>query len=762
MSRCTDRRFENKLHHYELGMLSDDELREFEVHLLECDHCFRRAEKFKETARLLNTDADVRALIKEVDEAAELSPEPAARPRRPLRVFALPASLAAAAVLVFLVLKPWEIQIRPTSEAVAQENRLAVMYFENLADPTDSLRWGDIITNLLIADLSESHLVSVVSSQRLFDIARLLGKPDARVDDPATATEIARRAGARWMLTGSIAQMGPPAVVTAQVTEIASGEITGSFRAITDSTASIFALVDELTRRTKRALDLAITAAEEPDPPVMEVTTRSAEAYRYYLEGVDYQARLYGDKAARAFEKAVALDSTFAMAYYHLSALTDRTLIAKAVAHSGQAGRKEQYFIRSRAALISRNIGQALAVLEELVAQYPDEKEAWFMLGQVRQQMARLDEAVDDYDRATRIDPLYKQAYNALAYVNSARGDLTGALEAIDRYIELAPDEPNPYDTRGEICGRNGDLDGAIESFRRALAVDPDFAHALSYLGLMSLFKGDFVRADSCGMALAHKPDTNFSRAASLYLCMTPMMRGRPREAIAALDVVIKADSADVAAKGVPTKADYARALKALAYWELGRLDSAAAELDAARRFRLGTNAMAGEDRRHIYAQVLAQLGRIEDAATVVDTLEQEMGRGEGRPFGYWYAAGALALAEGRFDDAVVHFETAAGIRSAFEVRYWLIQAYLNAGKPEQALAELQKLMRIYESPRAFYGVWSVKLHYYLGMSWERLGDRDRAADEYRRFLEIWRDADPQLAVLDSARTALARTEIRP
>lgn len=50
------------------------------------------------------------------------------------------------------------------------------MYFDNLVDPGDSLRLGEIATNLLITDLSQSRYVNVVSSQRLYDILKQFGK----------------------------------------------------------------------------------------------------------------------------------------------------------------------------------------------------------------------------------------------------------------------------------------------------------------------------------------------------------------------------------------------------------------------------------------------------------------------------------------------------------------------------------------------------------------------------------------------------------
>ncbi|MCH7689934.1 MAG: serine/threonine protein kinase, partial [candidate division Zixibacteria bacterium] len=97
-----------------------------------------------------------------------------------LKKWILSGTSLAIIIALVLVLKPWKLTVESTDEAVAAENRLAVMYFDNLVDPTDSTRLGEIVTNLLITDLSDSKHLRVVSSQRMFDILRQLGKEGSR------------------------------------------------------------------------------------------------------------------------------------------------------------------------------------------------------------------------------------------------------------------------------------------------------------------------------------------------------------------------------------------------------------------------------------------------------------------------------------------------------------------------------------------------------------------------------------------------------
>ena len=66
MSGCTDKRFAQMLYAYELGMLSDEEQRELELHLLDCDDCFRNVAEFRRAAGLIRSDPEVRVTVDRV------------------------------------------------------------------------------------------------------------------------------------------------------------------------------------------------------------------------------------------------------------------------------------------------------------------------------------------------------------------------------------------------------------------------------------------------------------------------------------------------------------------------------------------------------------------------------------------------------------------------------------------------------------------------------------------------------------------------
>jgi len=142
------------------------------------------------------------------------------KPKKNLLPFLAPASVLFIIALLFLILKPFQVEVVPEKRAIAKENSLAIMYFENMVDKEDKERLGEIIANLLITDLSESQYMNVVSSQRLYDILKLLGREGEKKIDREVATRVATKAGAKWMLLGNILQVEPRTVITTQLVNV--------------------------------------------------------------------------------------------------------------------------------------------------------------------------------------------------------------------------------------------------------------------------------------------------------------------------------------------------------------------------------------------------------------------------------------------------------------------------------------------------------------------------------------------------------------
>ncbi len=676
--------------------------------------------------------------------------------------YLIPASIVAIAVFLFLVFKPWRFELRPSQEAMAEENSLAIMYFDNVAEPDDPRRLGEIATNLLITDLSESRYVRVVSGQRLYDILKSLGREGAKVIDREVASQVAEKARAKWMLLGSILQEEPRFVITAQIVDVASGKAVASQRISGEPDEDIFSLVDRLTVEVKEDLSLPAEAEAEPDRRVADVTTHSAEAYRYYLEGKDYFYKYLHADATESFKHAVELDPSFAMAYYGLS-LTLPTrrekeeAIARAAEYVDNVSTKERHFILARQAVLGRNSQLAINHLESIVEDYPAEKEAYFRLARIYQEKNDAEKVIAMLLKVIEMDPLFKEAYNVLAYQYGFTGEFDRAIWAINKYIELAPDEPNPYDSRGDVYAMNGKVTEAIASYTRALEVDPDYAASLENLGDMYLFTGEYARAESLYQAVASHSGRYFRSDGRTDLANAFMYRGQFQQALRMLEMGIEQDRIELG-EG-PSLANKMQ-MRCGVHEYLGDLDSAISEAEEARDLLLRANPNTMFIVLFIgrVPYLYAKKGELDKADVLLADMQRYFTKSDlAWPVFYKEIQGAVAFAKGDLEAATEYFEEANGLLPMFVCYVYLGRCYSGLGRTGDAVEAFEQASITYDGSRLTDVILAALVHYWLGMAYEESGWKNKAIGQYETFLNIWKDADPGLPDVEDAKARLAR-----
>jgi len=372
---------------------------------------------------------------------------------------------------------------------------VAVMPFSSrLTDP--DLEWLSTgVSELLTTGLAGLSSIRVVSGQRLFDLLRQEGREDATEIPTDLATRLTRKAGARFMIDGSVLGSRDDLVMTADLVNIETGDVEASSRV---RGTDVFALVDSI------AADLSAQIAGAPIEPtemtsVASFTTRDPEAYREYLVAVQAERRFHPIEAAERLQRAVEIDSTFALAYIRLSGIAfDISQISlgvealeKARIYRDEAPERDRLYLDAiLASAIDGDDDESRRILTGLVERYPDDK-------QVRASLlgfydAQSEERGQLLEESILFDPLDGYAHNELAYFRAREGKFEAADSLIQTYIELEPNEPNPLDSRGEILMMAGRHEEAREDFRAALAVQPDFSFAVEHLADSWASEGKF------------------------------------------------------------------------------------------------------------------------------------------------------------------------------------------------------------------------------------------------------------------------------
>jgi len=755
MSNCTDKRFEKMLYAYELNLLSDEERAELEQHQLECDSCFERARSFRDAATLLEHDPLVKEAVQQLageDEEGEATIEPV--PTQGWWSNKIRTYVVAAAVLLLLIVRPWRIV---TDEPIAADNRLVVMYFENLNYPDDERRVGQLFTSLLTADLSESKSLQVVSSQRIYDILRLIGREDVRTVDPETATEVAIRAEAQYMLTGNVVSEEPNLVVSGQLVEVSTGNVMASQQIEGRERESIFSIVDRFTIEVRDDLALPGLFVDETDSRIADVTTHSPEAYGHYLDGVEASTKMFLMEADEHFRKALEHDSTFAMAYYHLAQVVPGgkdTLIERAMRYSSRASRKEQRLIESRDRQWKGEHKNAIFILEQLIKEYPDDKDLFYNLGFIYQSNGTYDKSIYYFNKAIAIDPLYRSAINQLAYVYQWDGHYEKGVEILNRYIAAVPDEPNPYDSRAEILGLVGEVLESEEAYKKAVSLKPDFYPSVMGLARLYLYTGRFDEAEKLVSDMAATDPDMYAAFEQQFRGVSAMYQGRFGEALEILEPEMESTKKAWLDKTVGWYDK--RLIRVRAHWERKEWDEALSAISSIRVKKDHKGMAWPASVNAMWVQILIDAGRMDEAVDSVTSWKSDSAISKDSNF-ICLAEANLALARGDLDTAIILFDRATWKTKDQYPKYMMCRVLIEKGAYGKALKHCHKLLHGYKKDRSYWDIWDVKCRYYLARALEGLDDTEKAIFEYEQFLAHLKNAEPGIAEVDDARQRLAR-----
>ncbi|MDH4270489.1 MAG: protein kinase [Candidatus Aminicenantes bacterium] len=689
---------------------------------------------------------------------------------------------AAAVLLALVALLVW--QLIPESEAA--KRTVAVLGFKNqTGDPNlDYLR--ETISNLLITSLEQSKYMRVASWQRLRDLFRQAGKDEAALYDEEAGLEICRREGIEAVIVGFFSKAGETFVSDVKVLDVGSREVLKSASARGEGINSILkSQVDEISRAVSRGIGRPALKLDGPQAKIIDLTTNSLEAYSYFLRGRDAAGNLMGYEAKKLLEKAISLDPNFAVAHLYLAdanqVIADfrarDEAIKKAKALSARTSEKERLTIEAKyARRIEGDPANACRILLELTEKYPREKYAHYELGGQYSAMARYAEASQEFEKAVALDPTFGPAFNMLGYSYARGGDLAKAEAAFGRYIASNPGDPNPVDSLAELYLRMGQLNKAEAKYKEALDLRPDFVSSCWGLAYVYALRENYAETSRWLEESVARTGPTMKIGGLWLTSYFDYFLGR----------LERARSGYLALRKIAEPYGSAYILATLGWisgyieCELGRFDEGRKGFQSWTDYLKQTNPAAQNtyavESALISSWVDFKQGRLDDArARLMETRELlpkaiqedvELMRGA-MPFLSQLAAAEIALAGGSPEEAVAAAEQVrlldflgmnpdqVALYNTPFLKDVLARAYWKNGDLDKAVAEYRKLMTIDPSNQVRYLIHPL-YHYRLGRVLEEKGDEARAAVEYQKFLEYWKDADPTHPELGDARKRLA------
>jgi tetratricopeptide (TPR) repeat protein len=605
------------------------------------------------------------------------------------------------------------------SGRLSEKDRLVVADFENRT-PDSSLAAS--ITEAFRIDLGQSPVIRILSTAEISDaLTRMQRDPSTPVAS-ALAREIAAREGAKAVVAGEISPLGKSFVLSARILSAEDGSELVALRETAPDDAGIVAALDKLSGRVRERIGESLKTIRGGQR-LDEVTTASLEALRLYSKAARLSDQGFPEQAIPMLQRAIALDSGFAMAWRKLAVALGNS---RASEEQIVAATTRAYQHRDRLPEIERQLTAAYyysavdvdpakeeAAYRQVLAIRPDNSVAVNNLSLRLLKIGRPAEAESLIAPAVRASPSPGNMYLQLVAAQLGQGHDDDARRTLDAMARQVPVVPNYRWGRAFALLTLGDYDGAEHTYvELGLSTREPGFQWLTRVGLQNVARtrGRLAEADKQGrLAIAVSdrrglPGTALASAASLAL-QNIRFRGDTAAALRLLDEALRERPLD----SVPP------------------LDRPGAEL----------------------ALVYAAAGERAKAHQVLAGYESQVPEGIRRGRWEWYQArGWLALADGRPREALTAFIQGKNADSCSACGAWDEGvAFERANLPDSALAAyLRAASRGTIFKAALADSWglapSLKR---LGELYESRGDRQRALEYYGRFVELWKEADPAL-----------------
>jgi serine/threonine protein kinase len=585
----------------------------------------------------------------------------------------------------------------------------------------------------LSVQLEQSPFLSIIADQKIQQALQMMDqKPDAKIT-PEVARELCQRTGSAAVLDGSIAQIGTQYLLTLKAVNCESGDSLASTDAQASDKNHVLDALGKTASQMRSKLGESLSTVRKFDTPLEQATTPSLEALKALSTA---RTVLYTSGEASAipfFKRAVELDPNFALAYAYLG-IMETTIGEPRVAgvYTSKA-----YELRDRTS----------------------EAEKYFIIAAYQKEVTgNIHEAVQACKLWIQAYPRTEMPHGYLAgAVYPVIGEYEKAVEESKEAIRLAPDNPIPY---AFLIFNETSLNRLDEA--KAAYAQSQTRKLNSPFYPVALYEIDFLENDADGMAKQLSAAASQPGAEDGLLSLaadTAAYSGRLKDARElsrrAMDSAERAQEKESATTYL--------AISALRESLFGNAE------EARRRASSAISRQAGRDALYGAALVYAYIGDNTRSHELTDELAKEYPEDTLVQVNYLPTLRAkLALNRGNTSEAFEALRAAeayelGGTTSSmneFTSMYPVYvrgEAYLGAHRGSEAAAEFQKILE-YRGIVLNEPVGALA-HLGLARAYAIQGDSAKGRAAYKDFLTLWKDADPDIPVLQQAKAEYAKLQ---
>jgi eukaryotic-like serine/threonine-protein kinase len=601
-----------------------------------------------------------------------------------------------------------------------------------LADFTNSTGdpiFDDTLKQGLISSLRQSPFLNVLSDSRVIKTLGLMTRPASTRLTPEIAQEVCQRTDSRASIDGSIANIGSEYIVGLKAVNCQNGDTLAQEQVTAASKEKVLDALDDAAREVRGELGESLANVKKFDVPLSQATTPSLDALKEESLGVKTLHEKGPTAAVPFFQRAVELDPGFASAYLYLGKAYGnagqveraKELVTKAYSLREHSSEREKFDIESiYYFVVSGDLESATHVYREWLAIYPRDDVALGNLPLVYERKGQYEQALELERPAQQ-----QQPDNVLGYVFVASD-----LMALNRFSE----------SRRVV----------EEAFDRKL--DDEALHVL-------LYDLAFLTGDERGVADQAAWSEKNTESIRFFLFLESSREGYFGRLRKARELNQRAiESAERA--GDNENASSGRMGGAL--W-----DAVFGNLAEARRTALAgiSQAALGRDAKESEALDFALVGDTVHAESVLDNLAGRFPQDTLMQSVVIPTVQAqMELSRNNPERSIELLQTAApyeltssSFHGCIYPAYIRGQAYLAAKQGAAAAGEFQKIL----DHRGLVGPCETGAMAHLGIARAHAlqGDTLEARAAYKDFLTLWKDADPDIPVLQQAKAEYAHLQ---
>lgn len=642
----------------------------------------------------------------------------------------------AVAVLVAAVMLPiafWFVQPRwqgwstPVLGWLAAESSSSEkadrIVMADFGGPTSDPDLGSVITDAIRIDLLKTSFLRVLEASEVNAILHEMQvEPGARLT-VERAREVALRAGVKAVLDGEIARAGTGYVLTAELRSSASGHTLAAFRESARGPDDVIPAIDRLSRQIRRQAGESLESVRAT-PPLGRVTTSSLDALHLYTRAERAARRGDDHRVLSLLDETLEADPEFAMAW---------RLLAVTLYNTGLDRAREV-----KAATRAYELRQSLGPRERHLT------EAEYHSRVTRDR----DATIEAYRRVLEIEPDDPKALNNLALLYYFSNAYAAAAELLERLIDNPRAASVSFANLVRVRIAQGRLDEARRAAERFGVRYPRSMDAAVARFWVLLLSDETANASAQLEPLLDDPGRSPLERSRTHdhLARLALWRGWLADARAHLEAAERI-ARDAGAPYHPLIWRLRRAHVEVAVGDPER--GAGLILESSERGSL--DEVSPADRRHLLqAKILGMAGRTDAAESAVRRFEADVPPAlrDGYRTQHESARAMLQLRRGEPMQAVRILER---LRDSYPCRFCFADlmgwALRDAGRPAEAVHEWKNAMTWKDS----FNHLGFRLARHLWMLqhapalYEELGDTTRAVEHYRRLVELWDGADPEL-----------------